>query len=116
MLKRLWCIVRYWLKWRPNLSERAWMEREYPECDCSECYGGQGQYSSITVENPIRVLTNKDIGPPYREVLSTLTAKVNQRCPACNGTIVMQDTVKLDQQEGTLVTYHVNCLPSRSQS
>ena len=101
MLKRLWCITRYWLKWRPNLSERAWMEREYPECKCSECYGGQGQYSAVSKSG---------------RVLSTLTGKLNQLCPACHRKIVMQDTVKLDQRDGVLIPYHVNCLPSRRQS
>jgi Zn finger protein HypA/HybF involved in hydrogenase expression len=116
MLKRLWCITRYWLKWRPNLSERAWMEREYPECKCSECYGGQGQYSAVSESGRVRVLASTESRPPDREVLSTLTGKLNQLCPACHRKIVMQDTVKLDQRDGVLIPYHVNCLPSRRQS
>ncbi len=116
MWQRIWCVLRYWITWRPNLSERAWMEREYPDCGCSNCIGGQDQYSSIDIDNPVRVLANNDIGPPYREVLSTLTAKLENKCPTCNGTILMTETVKLDQQDGTLIPYHKYCLPSRSQS
>jgi hypothetical protein len=92
------------------------MEREYPECKCSECYGGQGQYSAVSESGRVRVLASTESRPPDSEVLSTLTAKLNQLCPACHRKIVMQDTVKLDQRDGVLIPYHVNCLPSRRQS
>jgi|10_taG_2_1085330.scaffolds.fasta_scaffold01327_8 hypothetical protein len=111
-------VILYWLQWRPNLEGAAWMEREFPECTCQYCkwYEVRGGTGAVTIENPEQLLKDGNLGPPYREVLNTLTAKLENKCPACNGTIVMQDTVKLDQQDGTLIPYHVHCLPSRSQS
>jgi len=107
-------IILYWLQWRPGLEGAAWMEREFPECICTHCRWFWTRPSPVAVEHLLS--TQPESKPPDSAVLSTLTAKLNQLCPACNRKIVMQDTMKLDQRDGVLIPYHVNCLPSRSQS
>jgi len=105
-------IILYWLQWRPGLEGADFMAREFPECLCTHCSWFEIRHSPV--EDWLSTLPESR--PPDSEVLSTLTAKLHQRCPACNGTVLMTDTVKLDQQDGVLIPYHVHCLPSRRQS
>ena len=107
-------IILYWLQWRPGLRGADWMEREFPECLCTYCSWFEIRPGPAVEDQ--RLSTLPESRSPDSEVLKTLTAKLHQRCPACNGTLLMSDTVKLDQQDGVLIPYHVHCLPSRSQS